>query len=435
MVKHLTLPSIVRAARAARSRVVRAGIAGIAALLGAGCIEVVSLGSGAGDEGGAGPTLTIDPGLLPRLPGLDAIDWHDIECNPSLDTDLDGDGFTPMQGDCDDCDPDVGPDAVEMPTNGGAPADEDCDGAIDEPAPACDSDLAVDAPSPHAAARALDLCVDARRDTWGHERWGLLDAAWVLPDGAPGFSTRAYALGHGILDRFGPNVPVRHGARLLALSSGTARQPTDVHFESPRGFDKRIACEAPEGFPISPSWCTTPPAGEPRDGVALELTVRAPANAEAIAFDFSFYTYEIPAHACTPRDDLFVALLRPWSSSQPPSNIAFDALGSLVSVNTVHLEACACAGGPPCELGGRMHACALGTAPLLGTGFGGDHVQESTPGATGWLTSTAPVARGGTVTLRFSIHDAADGQSDSTVLLDHVRWLRREPVLPRSRRD
>lgn len=40
-------------------------------------------------------------------------------------TDLDGDGFTPYSGDCDDSDPLINPDATEIPGNAD---DEDCDG-------------------------------------------------------------------------------------------------------------------------------------------------------------------------------------------------------------------------------------------------------------------------------------------------------------------
>lgn len=411
----------------------RVGIAGTALVHGAACVQIVSLGSGEGDGEGGAPSIPIMPWIPPDRAGGDPVDWGDLPCVPGLDTDLDGDGFTPMQGDCDDCDPGAGPNAVELPTEPGELAvDEDCDGQVDEPSAVCDASLPVDESSPYAAARALDLCVDARRDAWGHERWGVLDAAWVLPDGAPDPGSHSYALGHGILDRFGPNVPVRHGARMLALSSGAARQPTDPDYHCPRGFDKAYTSGWPEGFPSPEPACSTVISGEPHDGAALELVLRAPQNARGFAFDFDFYTYELPGHACTQSDDLFVALLRGSSREAAPANVAFDAAGAVVSVNTVHLEACTCEGGPPCLLGGRLHACTLGPAPLAGTGFGVDLSRDGDRGATGWVSSTAPVSPGAAFKLRFAIHDAADGHSDSTVLLDHFRWLRGEPVIPRS---
>ena len=405
------------------------------AALSAGCVDTVSLGSGDGETEEERPAIPIVPWLPSTGPVWQDIDEDLLHCKPDLETDLDEDGFTPAQGDCNDCDPDVGPNAVEMPTDMGPAKDENCDGLVDEPLPICDAGIPVDTTNPHAAARALDLCADARKDIWGNDRWGIEEAAWVLPDGTPELTTRAYALGHGVLDRFGPNVPVRRGARMLALSSGTARQPTDPDYEPPRGYDKGFTCAPPAGFPQAAPSCPGVPSGAPHDGIALELTLRAPQNAEAFAFDYDFYTYELPDHFCTSSNDLFVALLHPPPSSAPDANIAFDAAGNLVSVNTVLLEACSCPGGPPCLIGGRQHACALGSAPLLGTGFGNDLSHEGDRGATGWLTTTADIARGGTITLRFSIHDAANGYADSTVLIDHFRWLRREPIVPKSRRD
>jgi hypothetical protein len=47
-------------------------------------------------------------------------------------------------------------------------------------------------------------------------------------------------------------------------------------------------------------------------------------------------------------------------------------------------------------------------------------------GATGWLTSTAPVTPGETITLEFIIWDTGDNQYDSSVLLDYLTW---QPLL------
>ena len=53
-------------------------------------------------------------------------------CDSGLNDDLDRDGFTPSQGDCNDCDPGTNPDAIEVLTPvGGQPKDEDCDGKVD----------------------------------------------------------------------------------------------------------------------------------------------------------------------------------------------------------------------------------------------------------------------------------------------------------------
>jgi len=41
-----------------------------------------------------------------------------------------------------------------------------------------------------------------------------------------------------MLSAFGPNVNVQGGERMLGLSSGTARAPTDFGYQSPGGFNK-----------------------------------------------------------------------------------------------------------------------------------------------------------------------------------------------------
>ena len=47
-------------------------------------------------------------------------------------------------------------------------------------------------------------------------------------------------------------------------------------------------------------------------------------------------------------------------------------------------------------------------------------------GATGWLTSQAPVSPGEEFTLEFMIWDAGDGILDSSVLLDNFTWVEGE---------
>ena len=70
--------------------------------------------------------------------------------------DMDGDGWTPAQGDCNDCDPAVNPGAIDVP---GDPAkvDHDCNGKYDPPAP-CDSGLSLDDVDANDAAKAIELC-------------------------------------------------------------------------------------------------------------------------------------------------------------------------------------------------------------------------------------------------------------------------------------
>jgi hypothetical protein len=91
-------------------------------------------------------------------------------------------------------------------------------------------------------------------------------------------------------------------------------------------------------------------------------------------------------------------------------------------------------------------SCASGAAALTGTGFddsgqwcssggllgiGGTPQTSSGGGATGWLTSTAPVKPGETISLEFIIWDTGDAQYDSSVLLDAITWQPQEvPATP-----
>ena len=71
-------------------------------------------------------------------------------------------------------------------------------------------------------------------------------------------------------------------------------------------------------------------------------------------------------------------------------------------------------------------ACAGGVAEFAGTGFEdlGQWCTGTTTGggATGWLTSQAPVKPGETITLEFMIWDTGDASYDSSVVLDNFQW-------------
>lgn len=340
-------------------------------------------------------------------------------CQSGPNDDSDNDGFTPATGDCNDCDAAVNPDAIEAQTlPGETPRDENCDGQIDEPIPACDGNLAIDDPLAANAAKAIDIC----KVSSGPSDWGLVDASWVLADGAPAPAVPEYDLGHGILDNFGPNVAVRHGDSLLALSTGTARRPLDAGYVD-TNYPKNYQSGQPAGFPKEAPACPGVTTGQANDAAALQVTLRAPSNATGLAFDFTFYTHEFPVWVCTPFNDLFVAMLAPIPAGQTDGNISFDSQGNPVSVNNVFLEACGCQNGPPCQAGGKTYACGLGTGPLLDTGFGVSQFSQDGNGATGWLTTSSPVTAGETIQLRFAILDSSDGILDSTVLTDNFRWI------------
>lgn len=282
----------------------------------------------------------------------------------------------------------------------------------------CDDDLAFDDADPFHAARAIEICTLAE----GPDGAGLLDARWVLPDGAPipsGYELQ-YATGHGIFDGFGPNVLPRAGKRMLALSSGAARRPGETGYQAPSaGYSKGYAHAAPTGFPKPSPACPGVVTGQPYDGVALEVTLRAPFGTVGFAFEFDYYTAEFPAWTCSSFNDAFVTLLSPTPPGQSDGNIVFDGQGNVISVNNVFLEVCTCQSGPPCSAGNMVYPCSLGASALSGTGY--DTGQGS--GATGWLTTTAPMQGGKTFTLRFAAYDSGDAMLDSATLVDHFRWI------------
>ena len=405
-------------------------------------------GSGAGTTGTGGQSssasginITVGSGSGTMSSGSGST------CNHPPDVDGDGDGWTANEGDCNDCDPNVNPGAVDVlhPVDGGMPTwgDEDCDGKVPDmmqPAP-CDMALAIDDPDPMSAAKAVELCqtTTASPANKKDKIWGVINAKWVLPDGSdpsmmmidpngfpPATMQQAlanYHLGHGLLSAFGANVHVQAGARMLGLSSGTARQPTDPGYQAVSGFNKMYTTGSPAGFPKESPACPGSITGTPHDGAAVELKIRTPTNATGFSFDFNFFTYEWPNWVCSTYNDFFVSLLNPIPMGQVDGNISFDKQGNPVSVNNAFVEVCACTNGPPCMAGGKSFTCALGNSGLMGTGFGSDGMFGQDHASTGWLVTKAPVKGGTDITIRWTVYDSGDGVLDTSTLIDNWQWV------------
>jgi hypothetical protein len=343
-------------------------------------------------------------------------------CNNPPNIDGDGDGWTGAEGDCNDCDPNVNPGAIDVADADAGMVDTDCSGAFNPPQP-CDSALAIDSMDPMDAARAVELCQTA---TTTDKKWGVLDAKWVLPDGTPPPANPNFHLGHGMLSGFGPNVHVQAGARMFAVSSGTARAPTDPGYMDVGGFNKNYTSGSPAGFPKESPACPGVITGQPHDGTAVELTIRTPTNATGFTFDFNFFTYEWPSYVCSMFNDFFVALLSPIPMGQMDGNISFDKQGNPVSVNNAFVEVCGCTNGPPCTTGFgatmKTFTCALGDTGIQGTGFGKD-TAFSDHASTGWLNTKAPVKGGENITIRWTVYDSGDGILDTTTLIDNWQWI------------
>lgn len=363
-------------------------------------------GSGANSGSGAAPssgTESNGAGFNPSGGGTGSTGASGSDCTNPPEGDGDNDGFTGLDGDCNNCDPNVNPGSIEVsvtePDDSGMvppPADEDCDGTIDNVPPPCDSGIALDDFDPVNGARAIDICSVI---TPADKKWGVLNASYVRGNGTP-----AAASPHvGILNGFGPNVPVQKGSSMLGLSSGYARLPSQPNACGSQTCSSYGPGSAPPGFPQDPPNC--PVSGAINDDVGLELTMRSPKNATGYSFRFKFYSFEYPEWVCEDYNDQFIALAQPQPQGSYNGNISFDSLGNPVSVNIGFFDVCP--------------GCPLGTAELSGTGF--DVWDDA--GATGWLQTQAPVTGGEDVTLRFFIFDTGDGAWDSTAIIDSFEWI------------
>ncbi len=333
------------------------------------------------------------------------------------DEDHDGDGWSIGEGDCNDCDPNTNPGAQDVRGSG---VDEDCSGAADDEDGVCDTGISLATNVPEDGARAIGLCRFSQENPGDprERRWGVLEAAFVLADGSPGM----HHASRGVLPDFGPGAKPQQGDAMLALSSATARRPGDQDYLAPLDADMGTTGQAPPGWPKASPSCANVPDPMPiaNDSAALSLRVRVPTNARGLSFRFAFFTTEFPSWVCHQYNDAFAALLTSsvMPSTDPDGNISYDGEGNPISANTVWLEACR-----PQVVGGVPYGCLQGDAMLAGNGFGPSEQEPRGHGATGWLETSAAVAPGEVITLRFAIWDAGDHAHGSTVLIDDFRWL------------
>jgi hypothetical protein len=321
-------------------------------------------------------------------------------CSTDPNVDDDKDGASENQGDCNDCDPNVGPGAIEVATDPNnpmaQPADEDCDGIVDNVADYCDQNLALDDVDANNGARAVDLCHFSKSGA----DWGVLSAMYVRSNGAP----TAPGQQVGLFSNFGPNVNVQGGGRMLGIASGTARLPGQP------GACGLSTCSSgngqgtpPAGFPQDPPSC--PVSSSIYDDVGLEVHLRAPTNATGYKFSFKFYSFEYPEWVCQTFNDQFISLINPPPAGSINGNISFDSQTNPVSVNVAFFTVC--------------DGCPLGSGEMLNTGFN----TWNDAGGTAWLQSQAPVTGGQELIIRWAIWDTGDSAYDSTALVDNFQWI------------
>jgi hypothetical protein len=361
-------------------------------------------------------------------------------CNtgdPNLDND--GDGFSAAQGDCNDCSPLVNPNAFEQ---AGDSVDNDCDGVVDNAGLACDEGLGPVVGTPSDAAKAIGICnigVPANPDDPKDRKWGLIAASFSGISGA--FQTTAPASGAstatqlGILPNFGSATPPQEGKSLFALSSGIARAPGQAG--APKNACTNDAEHSkksnyPAGFPKAGACGTT---GDAMDAIALDMRLRAPANAKGFKIRFKFFTCEYPEWVCDEYNDVFAILMSPspleagdvmTDSNNELADIAFESTAAgaknVIGVNnTSFLTACTKYGYGDL----KKYTSCKGESGLAGSGFS-DHAASS------WLTTTVPLptfAPGAdrVFDLRFAIWDSADQALDSSAVVDGFEWETEAP--------
>lgn len=276
----------------------------------------------------------------------------------------------------------------------------------------CDDGLALDDDDPTRAARAMGVCS------------GLASAEWQLPDGSGPPSSAAFPLGHGLLDDFGTVTP-REGTRLLALSSGTARAPSDPGWSTPTGFDKGYSASLPAELVVESPACAGTIPGSAVDAITLALTLDVPAGANGFRFYVKHHAYEFPAYVCTMSSDAAAVVVSPAPPGAASNgDVVQDATGNPLSSASSFLEVCGCGGGA-CNVGGRTYACGAGRGELAGTGF---DAADDAGAATRWLEVRVPAAAGSRIEIRISVWDASDPLFDSTTLVDGFRWITDAPA-------
>ncbi|MFO0568462.1 MAG: choice-of-anchor L domain-containing protein [Polyangiaceae bacterium] len=340
--------------------------------------------------------------------------------------DHDGDGYSFEDGDCRDCDPLINPGALDFPGNG---LDEDCSGVADDEVASCDTALAFTGNDPKAYARAMELCRFSTTSAKGKKKtWGVLSSSLTQANG----SECSNSLQRAVTPQFGTNNLPKAGTNMAVFSSGTARDTNDPGYVNPNGqsssYNANTFATPPSGFPKNAAGCPNGTAAYDSCGLTLEL--RAPTNAKSFAFDFDFFSSEYSEWVCTQFNDSFIALYSGALNPYADKNISFDSLMNPVSVNVGFFSI-------PGDPNTTSHP------HLDGTGFGGycNNSAYGKPsgvcgGATGWLTTTAPVNPGEIIQLHYAIWDTGDHVWDSTVLLDHFRWsaqtstISTQPALP-----
>jgi hypothetical protein len=364
--------------------------------------------------------------------------------------DCDGDGYT-TPADCNDADPRINPEAFDFPGDG---VDNDCDGVVDDPVLTCETIPASSPGSPEDFARAADLCAQHAITNAGTVFDPLVHASWGQVQGlGPGetlWTSQTKPTQVAIASTFGQNQP-RQGKTMAGLANGlwATSDPRSDPALDPAGFHINDACS---DIPLTGQDCASLTDGTPagavsvQDWAELALTVKIPTNVQTAVFDFAFFSSEFNQWWSSAANDSFFVLVT--SQGFQGQNVAKDANGLAITINSGFFQLCPAPPGPPglsADKSAALETCVgvagdaaqsiLGT--LAGTGYDGAALGPNDTanavsgaeyvygGGSGWLTAKFPVVPGETLQMRVIIADTFDGLKDSAVLFDALRW---EPI-------
>ena len=223
-----------------------------------------------------------------------------------------------------------------------------------------------------------------------------------------------------------PPFPPLEGEKLLILSSGVAQQLTvgglfmstnlggfaQVPLPPPINPNKVSQTETCAQNPmlIGTGDCSNTIYDQWSQGsgaydlAEMRMQIEVPQGAYGFHYNLAFFSTEYPVYYKTQYNDMYIA----WLDSEAwTGNISFDEMGNPISLNAGFLDY---------KDAPNNYDCPNCSAPeLSGTAMEGH-------ASTKWLTTTAGVVPGETITLQFVIFDLSDGILDSTVILDDFGW-------------
>jgi hypothetical protein len=250
-----------------------------------------------------------------------------------------------------------------------------------------------------------------------------------------------------IVSSFGQNAG-RQGKTMIGLANGpwAATDPRSSPALDPAGFKLDDACA---DIPLTGLDCASLSSNTAtaklsvQDWAELTLWVKVPTNAHAMHLDFAFFSSEFNQWWNAAANDAFFVLVS--NKTLPGLNVAKDAHGLAVTVNSGFFQVCPAPPGPQGlsqDKAAGIQQC-VGSAgnpsqgilgSLAGTGYDGaavgtDDTAKSVSGneyvyggGSGWLTASFAVTPGEQMQVRIVIMDTFDGLKDSTVLVDNLGW-------------